>query len=281
MLDLVAFYGARAGTVAPINIAALADTHLTVIGNQIMVPTRCSKILGTFFESQATAGSLTSAIQIRSPSLGSISNLDICNWNANGAVVAAAQVPDNDAPYEFFGEAPIDLVPGEALTALSAVDAAAVAENILGLVWLTDGVLINPYKGRIEHVIADCNAAAVINTWSPTALAFRQALQKGNYAIVGMKATGLSMSAARLSGLQGQSERPGVLATNSPVGAGGIGSFADSKDPFDGLFRNGRLGVWGYFSSDAPPQAEVFCSVADPAISMHILLDVIRLPVTA
>lgn len=282
MLDVIAFYGARAGTVAPLPVAGLADDHITVIGNNLIVPTQCSQILEVYAMSQATAGSLTSSITLSSPSLRSYSLLELSNWNANGAVVAAAQIPDNNAPYNDYKTSPIPLQPGEALQCLSAVDAAAVAENIFVLVFLTDGNLALPLSGpagtppRIESLIFDAQAAAVINTWSTTAILPRQALRAGKYAVVGMKPTGTSMIAARLI-FGNQGPRPGALATNAPVGAGGIGSFSDAVDQMNGLFRMGNLGVWGVFDNVNPPQAQVLSSVADAAIAMHFVLDVIYL----
>jgi hypothetical protein len=276
MLDMVAFYGARAGTVALLNVAGLADQHVTVQGNNVLVPTQCSKILSAYGMSQATAGSLTTQMVLSSPSLRATTLLELCNFNANGAVSAAAQIPDNNAPYNDFKESPIDLVPGEAMSMLTAVDAAAVAENVFGLVFLTDGVLACPFSGRIETVIYDNNAAAVINTWSPTAVTARQALRYGTYAVVGMKASGVSMVAARLV-FGNQGARPGVIATNSPTGATNVGSMSDSVDQMNGLFRYGRLGLWGTFQSTNPPQIEMINSVADPANSCHFALDVIKI----
>lgn len=281
MHDTIAFYGARAGTTALNNVAGLADSHVTVQGNNIIVPSQCWQILEVYAMSQATAGSLTNAIQVSSPSLRSTSLIDISNWNANGAVVAAAQIPDNNAPYNDFKEAPIPLVPGEAVQCLSSVDVAAVAENIFVIIHLTDGALVNPFKAadgtsapRIETLIFDAQAAAVINTWSPTAMVSRQALRAGVYAVVGMKFTATSGVAARLV-FGNQGPRPGVIATNSAAGTGG--SFSDSVDQYQGLFRYGRMGVWGTFSNVNPPQAEVICSVADTAAVMHFALDVIKI----
>jgi|GEM_PF-4815931 len=277
MLDMIAFYGARAGTVAPLNVAGLADQHVTVQGNNIIVAAQCNKIVTVFACSQATAGSLTNQITLSSPSLRATSLLELPCHNANGAVVAAAQIPDNDAPYNDFKELPIQLQPGEALQCLSAVDVAAVAENIFVIITLTDGVLAQPIPaGRIETVIADGQAAAVINTWSPSALVFRQALRAGTYAVVGAKFTGTSLVAARLV-FGNQGPRPGVIGTNSPVGAAGVGSFADSKDQIDGLYRYGRMGVWGTFTNVNPPQMEIICSVADAAITQHVALDLIKI----
>jgi hypothetical protein len=275
MLDMIAFLGARAGTVALLNIAGLADGHVTVQGNNIIVPSLCSKILAVFAESQATAGSLTNAMQIRSPKLQAESLLDLSLWNANGAVVAAAQIPDNNPPINDFKESPVELQPGEALQAFSSVDVAAVAENVIMPILLTDGNWTCP-PGPIKPVIFDGQAAAVINTWSPTALVPRQALRAGTYAVVGMKAVGTSMTAARLV-FGNQGPRPGVVATNAAVGAGGVGGFSDTVDPLGGLFRKGNLGVFGIFDHINPPQAEIICSVADAAAVQHFALDLIKI----
>lgn len=278
MIDMVAFYGARAGTVAALNIAGLADQHVTVQGNNIIVPAQCNRLLMAFAMSQATAGSLTNSITLSSPSLRASALLELSNWNANGAVVAAAQIPDNNAPYNDFKESPIPLTPGEAIQALSSVDAAAVAENIFCILTLTDGNIQMPkaYIGaRIDHVIADGQAAAVINTWSPSALVFRQALAAGTYAVVGMKVVATSCVAARLV-FGNQGPRPGVPGTNAAVGAGGVGSFSDAVDQCNGMFRNGNMGILGYFTNTNPPQLEIICSVADAAITQHVVLDIIR-----
>jgi hypothetical protein len=276
MMDTIAFYGARAGTTALQNIAGLADSHVTVQGNNIIVPSQCSQILMVYAMSEATAGSLTNAIQITSPSLRATSLIDLSNWNANGAVSAAAQIPDNNAPYNDFKESPVALQPGEALQTLSSVDAAAAAENIFVIIHLTDGVLTNPFTGRIETVIADGGSTAVINTWSPSALTFRQALRAGTYAVLGMKVTSTSAVAARLV-FGNQGARPGVLATNSAVGAATVGSFSDTVDQYQGCFRYGRMGVWGTFTNVNPPQMEIICSVADTAAVQHVALDIVKI----
>ena len=273
---MVAFLGARAGTVAPLNIAGLADTHVTVQGNNISVPVQCSQLVAAYAVSQATAGSLTNSLTLSSPSLRATSLLEFSNWCANGAVVAAAQIPDNDAPYEDYKEAPIALQPGEALQALSSVDVASVAENVILPVILTDGVLANPFAGRIESIIFDHQAAIVINTWSPSAMISRQALRAGTYAVVGMKTVGTTIVAARLI-FGNQGPRPGVMGTNAAVGAAGVGSFSDAKDQMDGKFRYGRMGVFGTFSHTSPPQIECIGSVADAAIACHTVLDIIKI----
>lgn len=275
MLDMVAFINVagRAGTVALQNVAGLADTHVTVQGNNITIPDQCNKICGVFAETEATAGSVTNQIVLSTPSLRATSLLELPAWNNNGAIAAATQIPDNNAPYNDFKEVPIPLVPGEALQCLTAVDVAAVAEAPVVLVTLCDKIVpVIPAEGqRIETVYADAQAAAVINVWSPTAIVFRQALRAGSYAVVGFKATGTSMTGARLV-FGNQGPRPGVVATNNAVASPG-----DSVDQQKGLFRYGRMGIFGTFSHVNPPVVEVLCSIADAAANMHFAFDLIKI----
>ena len=190
MLDMVAYLDAGVGAVALAPLAGLADTHVTVLGPNITVPAQCNKVLAVCALNQATAGSLITAIQLSSPSLRATSLLDVDVWNANGAIAAAAQIPNNPPHMTDYKEAPIELQPGEAMQALSAVDVVPAGETNTVVVVLTDGILAQPFLGRIETVIADAFAAAVINVWSPTAVVFRQVLRAGTYALVGMKASG-------------------------------------------------------------------------------------------
>lgn len=278
MIDMIAFYGARAGTTAPLNVAGVPDTHVTVQGNNVIVPSQCNRLLGLLAMSQATAGSLTNQMQLSSPSLRATTLLDVPCFLANGTVTPANQVPGNDPPYNCFKESPIDLVPGEGLQMLSAVDVAAAAENVASVVTLTDGILACPYTGRIETVIADAQQPiTTINQWNPTSIIFRQVLRAGTYAVVGMKFQGVSAIAARLV-FGNQGARPGVIACNAPAGAATVGGFAGSKDTYDGLFRYGRAGIFGVFSHTNPPVLEVMSSATDSAAVMHVALDLLKIP---
>jgi len=273
MLDMVAFFERRAGTVALQNTAGLADTHVTVLADNITVPVQCNKILGAYSQSQTTVAAVpTSAVVLSSPTLRATSLLELAAWADLGVIGVATEIPPVDAPYNDYKESPIPLQPGESLQCLSSTQAAAVAEDSHTLVFLTDGVLAMPFQGRIETVIADAAAAAVIDMWSPTAVVFRQALRAGTYALVGMKATGQSMVAARLV-FGNQGPRPGVVA--NARGAANVGGFMQ-VDQAKGLFRYGRLGVWGSFTHTNPPVVEVLCTVADAAATMHFAFDVIK-----
>ncbi len=281
MIDVIAFseVAARAGTVALQNVAGLADTHVTVQGDNIIVPSQCPKILGVYANGSSTVGSLTNAVQLSSPSLRATSLLDLPNFENNGlAMVAAAMHPGHLAdrtgaidvysvPVNDFKESPIDLMPGEALQCLTSVDVAAVGQSNRVVIFLTDGVLAQPFTGRIETVIADGQAAAVAAVWSPTAIVFRQQLRAGTYAVVGLKAASTTMIAARMV-FGNQGPRPGVL---------GDDVLASSLDHFGGLFRYGRAGVFGTFSHVNPPVMEILCAAADAAAVQTFALDLIKI----
>lgn len=281
MLDTVAFYEVRAAVVYPAiqNTAGLADQHVTVLGDNITVPVQCNKIIGVYWGTALTALAVPvrQAI-ITSPSLRATSNLEITaiDSQVTGAGVeypGAGSLPlGTSICYNDFKEAPIQLTPGEALNALSGTQAASAVETNRVIVFLTDGVITPmPAGARIETVIGDCAAAAGANAWTATAMVFRQALRAGTYAVVGMRANGVTMTAARLV-FGNQGARPGCIGTN-----GVLGTFA-AENPAGGLFRYGRLGVWGTFSHTNPPVAEVLCQAADAAANMTIALDVIKIP---
>jgi len=282
MMDMVAFYGARAAVIAPATapVAGLADAHVTVIANNITVPAQCNKIMGVYAGCAVTALAVpTLAAIISTPKLRSTSLLELTAID-NQLAGAAVEYPGviglplgSHIPFNDFREAPIELEPGEAMQCLTGTQAASAAENVRCIVMLTDGVLANPFTGRIETVIADAAAPAVVNAWTPTAVVFRQVLRAGTYAVVGMKASGQSMTAARLI-FGNQGARPGVIANSG--GAGYVGNFIQ-QDFARGMFRYGRSGVWGTFTHTNPPVVEVLCQVADAAATMHFALDVIKI----
>lgn len=274
MMDMIAFQegsvaiGARASTTTLQNIAGMADTHVTVLADTILVPARCNKILAVYFESQVTAAANnTDQVQISSPSLRATSLLDIANWVNNGAVADETQIPPNNAPFNMFKEAPIELMPGEALQAFSAVLVAAAAENVVMPIILTDGDLSMPLTGRIESLVADGTIIPAPFVWSASPVIFRQALRSGTYAVVGMKASSPTCTAARLI-FGNQGERPGTIGSNT---------LENTVEQMGGLFRYGRLGLWGTFRDTNPPQVELLCSDADPVATQQFYLDVIKI----
>jgi hypothetical protein len=276
----MAFYQVRAAVVYPAlqNVNGLADQHVTVQGVNIIVPSQCNKIIGVYWGAALTALAVpTYAAILSSPSLRATSLVQLCSIDSQvtGAGVeypgAGALPLGTTICYNDFKEAPIQLVPGEALQVLSATQAASAVETNRVIVFLTDGnIAPMPAGARIETVMADAQAAAVANVWQATAIVFQQALRAGTYAVVGMSAHGVTMTAARLV-FGNQGARPGVIGTN-----GVLGTMAQ-PDVANGLFRYGRLGVWGTFTHTNPPVVEVLCQAADAAATMRFALDIVKI----
>jgi len=278
MLDMIAFYEVRAAVVYPAyqNTAGLADQHVTVLGDNITVPDVCNKIIGVYWGAALTALAVPVRLaQLASPSLMPRLEIGAVDSQVTGAGVeypGAGALPLSSAIcYNDFKEAPIPLIPGESLQALSATQAASAVETNRILVFLTDGQIDKMPAGvRIRTIAADLAAPAVANVWTPSAVVFRQALDAGKYAVVGMKAVGVTMTAMRLV-FGNQGARPGVIGNNGVLGPLGQENIAA------GLFRYGRLGVWGTFTHTNPPTVEVLCQAADAAATMFVYLDVVKI----
>lgn len=280
MLDIIAFYEVRAAVVYPAvqNTAGLADQHVTVQGDNIIVPSQCNKIIGVYDGAALTALAVpVYYAALSSPSLRATSILQLASVDSQvtGAGVeypgAGALPLGTTICYNDFKECPVQLTPGEALQFLSATQAASAVETHRVIVFLTDGnIAPMPAGARIETVLADAQAAAVANAWTAVAVVFQQALRAGTYAVVGLSAHGVTMTAARLV-FGNQGARPGVIGTNGVLGTMAQPDFAN------GLFRQGRLGVWGTFTHTNPPVVEVLCQAADAAATMRFAFDLVKI----
>ena len=89
---------------------------------------------------------------------------------------------------------------------------------------------------------------------------FPVSLAAGKYQVVGMRANGTNLVAARLV-FGNQGPRPGCPAVNDEV---------DQDYP---LFRDGKLGVWGEFTNSNPPTLDAL-GVTDTA--QEVFLDLIQ-----
>lgn len=257
-MDTVAFYEARAGTPAFSNIAALADQHVNVSGDSITIPSQCSKILAAIVTTvTATAGN-TTQVQISSPSLRGRTLLDL-------GCFGITETPGNNPPFDLYAECPVELAAGETMQLLT-INSGTNTETVHGVVFLTDGVLaMPPLTGTgIETVRATGATTVSADAWTAVPLTFTQDLRSGTYALVGMKAASTTMIAARAI-FSNQGPRPGCV---------GVPTLYSYVDPGNGIFRYGRLGLWGTFTHMNPPQIEVLCGSADTA--QEFLLDLVK-----
>lgn len=246
---LVGYYESQDTAGVLTRMAALVDQHITVQGDDILVPDFAPK-LGYVFAS----GSDITQAQISSPSLREKLLLDVAPLN-DGADEPLYPLPfDNRLPNG------IELVPSEGLRALVAEDAAgADAEYVFALLY--DAIDALP-PGEIITVRTTSATTLTANAWSLCVLTFSQQLEAGRYALVGMRMEGATAIAARAV-LPGSGFRPGCIATDAIADVG------------EKLFRKGELGVWGEFEHTFPPQIEVLATGADTA--QVVWLDLIKI----
>lgn len=230
------------------NIAGVPDVTVSVSGDDIDVPRELPNIVG---QAALTAAANLLSAQIQSPSLRSVVNIDV------EPIVNAVVFGDPPATL-YHPLSPIPLVGLESLNFLINSDP-AVPEAHYGLVWLSDGPQ-QPVAGNIFTVRATGAAALSIGLFVNTALTFTQTLPVGVYQIVGFRARGTNLVAARLVFIGGI-WRPGVPAVNA------IGD----RDLM--IFRYGRGGVLGQFDQQTPPTVDCL-GITDTA--QTFLLDLIK-----
>jgi len=246
MFTLVAFTESQDSAVLA-NIAAVADPHVRVVGDDIYVPGALPNLAGFHF-----CGANFTMGQIASPSLRRVVNIDVDQADL-------ADEPGSPPNFHNRFANPLPMEGDENVNTLMAEDAAG-ASRVNALVWFSDGP-VTPVTGPIYTVRATGATTLVANTWTNGALTFTQTLPKGTYDIVGMRAQSAGLRAARLV-ISGLSWRPGC-----------IGCDADS-DLDAPAFRHGMIGVWGTFTHLTPPTVDFFSASADTA--EVVLLDLIK-----
>tara|TARA_Y100000310_G_C20463890_1_gene706675 strand:- start:40 stop:807 length:768 start_codon:yes stop_codon:yes gene_type:complete len=228
---------------AEVLITALADAHLFAQGDNLRVPI-LNKLIGAF---GGLASGGAGLMRLASPSLRDMNRLTISPLNGLGD----ADVEPSDPPAVMdFRLNPRLLDVDEILQVTIDQDSTAAAFQWL-LLMLADG---QPTKvsGEIIKVRATSATTVTARAWSTTILTFTDTLPTGRYQVVGLRAVGATMIAARFVFKPG-TWRPGCIA-------------ADIQTTIDHpMFRNGELGVWGEFESVTPPDIEVLCDVADTA----------------
>lgn len=231
MFHLAAYYASvnSAGALAQLN--AIAEQALAVNNNNIVVPSAVANLLA---EAALSAQTSPLSAQVQSPTLRQLVNQDV------GPVVSTLKF---SAYYQlqWHGDNPRALSASEQLSFFLSATGGAAAGNY-GLVWLGDGA-IKPTSGKIFTVRCTAAAALAAGAWVNSVLTFPSILPAGTYQIVGMRAEGANLVAARLS-FVGGGFRPGVPAENGPT----TQFFPD--------FRDGAMGVFGQFDQTQPPTVD-------------------------
>lgn len=228
-------------------VAGIVDQHVTVTGDDILVPDFAPFLAGAF-----AIGATISQARLSSPSMRKSTLFDVNPIN----IGAEPLVP---TPWHNRFMNPRPLVPGEGLRALVA-EGAAGAEQDSMLAWLSDGQ-ISPVSGEIQTIRATNGSTLTAYAWTIGALTLDQQLESGRYAIAGMRAQSAGLIAARLV-IPGSPYRPGCIGYDA------------ASDVEDATFRYGNLGSWGEFEHTYIPQVEFLSVSADTA--QTVWLDVVK-----
>jgi len=246
---MVAWVESQDTSAALTQLAGLADQHITINGDNILVP-EFAPNLGYVFAS----GSDITQAQISAPSLREGLLLDVSPLNDGSDEPLNPPAIDSRLP------AGIRLVPSEGLRALAAEDAAG-ADYAYIVAMLFDKIDAVP-PGEVMTIRATSATTLTANAWSLCTLTLSQQLEAGRYAIIGMRCEGATAIAARLV-IPGSGFRPGCIAVDAAADLGDI------------MFRKGGLGNWGSFEHTFVPQVEVLATAADTAQTIH--LDLVKL----
>jgi hypothetical protein len=239
---------------ALVNVAALADPHVRVSGDDIIVPgeqpgqAALTQLIGAY-----ALGPNTTRAQLVSPSLRRVLNIEL------GPIDVGAE-PAVPTPFIDLRMSPIVLDAEEALNAQAAEDAAGAARSTV-LAWLADKP-IEITRGDIRSVRVTNTTTLVANAWTNGALTFDQTLPAGRYQIVGGRFVSAGLQAWRCL-FVGYQWRPGAIGYD-------VVSDVDHV-----AFRMGGLGIWGEFNHNTPPTIDFLSNSADT--SQAGILDLIKI----
>lgn len=231
MFHLGAFYQNVDPGASLKQINAVPDQAVFTSGVDMRVPTGMANLLAEAALSAATAPLYG---QVQSPTLRDLANQDI-------DPVADAIVWSEVGTMQYHGQSPRDLTEAESLNLAIYATGGAAAHNY-GLVWIGDGAF-KPTTGKIFSVRATASATLAAGSWVNAALTFNSTLPSGTYQVVGLRAQGANLIAARLVFVGGRF-RPGVPADPA----------LDTN--YAPEFRMGRSGVFGEFDVNQPPTVD-------------------------
>ena len=258
MFTVVAYSMQRVGVTAALTVVTpVADPHVTIDGNNVVIPKELNKLAGAYasYGTGLAAGAPTFS-QLQSPGLRRVFNQDISRTSDTVAEVDETNI-------HMFPESPIPLDADEGLQAWTAHAALALGETTVG-VFLCDGPLAK-VDGEIRTIRFTSVCAPVTRVWTLGVLGVVQQLPMGTYAVVGMRAVlGTESGLVRLI-FTGYDWRPGCVYSKAVTGIS------------PSIFRSGRMGVWGTFDWMHLPRIEVCSVLAAPVANPAIYLDVIKI----
>ena len=223
-----------------LNVDALAGVPYRTSGDDAFVPPTFNQVI----LAHAFGDTTLAREQFEAPSMVQKGAYEI-------KPIDLALEPTSAFPVTKMLDNPIVLDEGEAIN-WKGSNTGAAADRHIGALWLADGA-ISPVKDPNEITIrATAAITAVADTWTNGQITLDRDLKVGEYALLGARIEGATLSLARFIPSQSNA-RPMVLCYDT---------VADVEDT---IFRHGNLGVWCTFKHDSPPAIEIFCSAADTA----------------
>lgn len=229
-------------------INAVPDTQIFTSGTTQRVPPDLPNIS---FTAGIYPGTTFTQAQIETPSLRALANHDI---SALSPSPVTGDINNIDDRYDN----PLSLAGNETLT-LSLNGTAGSAHDAYGIVEYTDGP-VKPVTGDFFTVQATGAAVLSAGKFVNTPVTFDTVLPSGTYNVVGFRAIGPNLIAARIA-FVGAVYRPGVMGVPS----------AGSRD-FP-RYRGGMSGIYGAFDINQPPTVDCL-GITDTA--QTFLLDLVK-----
>lgn len=227
-------------------ITAIADEHLHVEGDNIVVPS-LNKLLGYYAIGLDIQNAELSSPQLRRTALINIAPVENTDLPTFPPDIIAR--PNN----------PVTLEEDEQLLARVGNSNAGAQDECLFAI-LSDGPVMG-VSGDIFTVLATATAPAVANTWQNAALTLTQDLPAGMYDVVGCRCEQATTRVFRLVFIEGR-WRPGTVACIA----------INSKDI--AFSRYGGMGVWGSFKHTQPPSVDFMGDGTGGAARLY--LDIIK-----
>ncbi len=234
---------------ATVDLDGVPDQHITIDGDSVRVPGFAPNLMGMYVN-----GTTIDTVQISAPSLREELLVDV------SPVHMGSDIPGNDPPFLDLTKNPIPLVPSEGLR-VQVENTGAGLDRARAIAILGDDITGVP-PGRINTVRLDGTQATVADVWTNCPLTITQQLEAGRYAIVGMRAEGTTIVAARIVA-QGTGYRPGCLGVSTAA--------LNGLD----IFRRGGLGVWAEFEHTFLPSIEVLTTNVNNAQTVY--LDIVKI----
>lgn len=234
-------------------VAALADPHIRVSSNDILLPPELARIWALY-----ALGANTTRAQLRYASLRK--QIGVPNWEIKPIDVAAEPTSPVFSYIQDLRGQPLSVSSYEAVNAYAAEGATSAARSTI-LAWVGYIRPVIP-AGKIFTLRTTNTSTLTANAWTNGTLTLDQTLLKGTYALIG----------ARYSSTGGQAFR--FVPVGGAYRPGGLGVDTDT-DQEPNFQRRGGLGVWFTFDSDNVPTVDFLSNSADT--SQVVDLDLVHI----